>query len=116
MFFFPFHFIYSFTFAKHVSTAQVLSNKIVGLYFSAHWCGPCRAFTPMLAQTYDIVRQSGRALEIVFVSSDRDLGSFSEYFNQMPWLALPFENRSLKVSWQLFNARSCCTVFIVSDK
>merc|ERR1712061_284651 len=35
-------------------------------------------------------------LEIVFVSSDRDEGSFKAYFGEMPWLALPFENRSVK--------------------
>ena len=26
--------------------------KLVGVYFSAHWCPPCRGFTPVLANHY----------------------------------------------------------------
>ncbi len=25
-------------------------KKLIGLYFSAHWCGPCRKFTPQLVE------------------------------------------------------------------
>ena len=27
-----------------------LEGKIVGIYFSAHWCPPCKAYTPQLAK------------------------------------------------------------------
>ena len=27
-------------------------SKVIGLYFSAHWCPPCRAFTPKLVRAY----------------------------------------------------------------
>ena len=33
------------------STIDALSGKeVVGLYFSAHWCPPCKQFTPELAR------------------------------------------------------------------
>ena len=38
-----------------------------------------------------------KGLEVVFVSSDRDEASFKEYFGEMPWLALDFSDRKLKV-------------------
>lgn len=69
-------------------------GKPIGLYFSAHWCPPCRGFTPKLAKYYKGGLKD--KMEIIFVSSDRDQGSFDEYAKEMPWLALPFENRAAK--------------------
>ena len=75
------------------------SGKVLGLYFSAHWCPPCRAFTPQLAQWYEKVKESsnGENFDIVFISSDRETAQFEEYFDLMPWCAVPYEHRELKV-------------------
>merc|ERR1712100_287490 len=67
------------------------------LYFSAHWCPPCRGFTPQLAQWYSTSLKA-KGLEVVFVSSDRDEQSFKDYFGEMPWLALPFSDRERKAA------------------
>ena len=37
---------------KEVSK-EVLAGKTIGLYFSAHWCPPCRGFTPKLVEFRD---------------------------------------------------------------
>jgi nucleoredoxin len=78
-----------------VSTADALAGKHVALYFSAHWCPPCRGFTPELAKMY-VSHLKAKGLEIVFVSSDRDEAGFSSYYAEMPWLALPYGERELK--------------------
>lgn len=79
-----------------VATKDVVSGKNnVLLYFSAHWCGPCRMFTPMLIEFYKKHAES-KNFEIVFVSSDRDDAAFKDYYGSMPWKALPFANRDLK--------------------
>jgi len=70
-------------------------KKAVGLYFSAHWCGPCRSFTPQLAGWYK-ADLSKKGLEIVFVSSDKDPPAFESYSKEQPWLSLPFEDRQRK--------------------
>lgn len=68
-------------------------KKFVGVYFSAHWCPPCRGFTPVLGAFYDqIVEDDDALLEIVFVSSDSSNEEFKEYYGSMPWLALPFSS------------------------
>ena len=79
-----------------------LEGRVVALYFSAHWCPPCRAFTPMLAS---FARQLGvtgsdgleggarKPLEVIFVSRDRTQAEFNEYTATMfPFLAVPFGN------------------------
>lgn len=85
---------------KEVDVNSLLpSGGVIGLYFSAHWCPPCRGFTPQLAQWYNKVKSGphGSEFEIVFVSFDRDEKSFNEYFAEMPWLALPLSESKKKV-------------------
>jgi nucleoredoxin len=85
----------------------------IGIYFSAHWYrDPCftnsfqvrsmqvsrkcllidRKFTPELVKTYNELKQSGAAFDIVFVSSDRNEKQFNEYFSEMPWKAVTDKN------------------------
>jgi nucleoredoxin len=79
-----------------VDTETVLKSKTaIALYFSAHWCPPCRGFTPQFAEWYKNDLQS-KGLEVIFVSSDRDDEAFKEYYGDMPWLALPYSERERK--------------------
>ena len=49
-------------------TNEVLAGKeVIGLYFSAHWCPPCRGFTPQLGKFYDQIKDA-KNFEIIFVS------------------------------------------------
>lgn len=73
-----------------------LLGKYVGVYFSAHWCPPCRGFTPKLAGFYNTLKSQGKNFEIVFVSSDKNQSSFDDYYGTMPWMALPYEFREEK--------------------
>jgi len=82
---------------SEVNTAEALAGlDAVGIYFSAHWCPPCRGFTPQLAEKYKQLKEAGKKFEIVFASSDKDEGQFKDYFAEMPWLALPFSERDTK--------------------
>jgi nucleoredoxin len=73
------------------------AGKTVGIYFSAHWCPPCRGFTPLLAKFYTN-NSKNKNFEVIFVSSDSDEASFQEYYHSMPWLALEYKQRDLKVN------------------
>ena len=74
------------------STSEVLEGKdYVLFYFSAHWCPPCRKFTPMLSKLY-IEENRDCKFEIIFISSDRSESEFDDYYEEMPWTALPYGN------------------------
>lgn len=75
------------------TTSTLSKSRLVALYFSAHWCPPCRKFTPMLIEVYEHLKEvvPDHGLEIVFVSSDRDEGGFRQYFGGMPWMAMPLD-------------------------
>src|SRR3569623_1071858 len=49
----------------------------------------------MLAELYLHLKEifPTHRLEIVFVSSDRDVPSFNSYYATMPWMALPIETQ-----------------------
>ncbi|XP_075899814.1 nucleoredoxin-like protein 2 [Nelusetta ayraudi] len=92
-----------------VDPEEALKNKVVGIYFSAGWCPPCRDFTPILCDFYtELVEESEPAaqFEIVFVSSDKTSDDMVEYYHDMhgDWLALPWTDeykQELKQRYQI---------------
>ena len=96
-----------------VLSEDVMSNKVVAVYFSAHWCPPCRAFTPMLLNFYDNLKEMGTSLEIIFVSSDNDKNSFDEYYGTMHWLAVPFGDDRIEKLNSAANVQGIPTLIFV---
>ncbi|OQR89567.1 nucleoredoxin [Thraustotheca clavata] len=98
-----------------VPTATALADKkVIGIYFSAHWCGPCRAFTPMLSTFYEDLIDFYDDVEIVFVSSDKEDAGFNEYWSQMNFPALPYVHRDIKAKLvETFGVEKIpCLVFV----
>jgi nucleoredoxin len=67
--------------------------KYTALYFSAHWCPPCRMFTPKLVEWYKEFKARHPDFELVFVSSDQDEAAMQEYIkgDNMPWPYVKFD-------------------------
>src|SRR6266446_2480255 len=76
----------------HFDDEALGKKKLIALYFSAHWCAPCRKFTPELVEYYNRVATQHPEFEIVFVSFDKSQFAMETYMREanMPWPAIDF--------------------------
>ena len=65
------------------------------IYFSAHWCPPCRKTTPALVRFYNETRREHPGFEFILVSDDHTPEAMAGYLRwaEMPWPALAWEKR-----------------------
>ncbi|CAB4063552.1 E3.5.1.52 [Lepeophtheirus salmonis] len=76
--------------------SQQDGKKYAVFYFSAHWCPPCRQFTPILAQAY--AGALGKKGEVIFVSSDRTEEEMYSYMKEAHggWMSIDYKNSTLR--------------------
>ena len=94
-------------------TLKDIKAPVIALYFSAHWCPPCRAFTPKLAEFYQAINATEERLEIVFVSWDKDEASFKDYYSHMPWLTISFNEPGRKDIGKTYQVDGIPTLVLV---
>lgn len=74
---------------KDVTFSTVYAkNKVTMIDFWAGWCGPCRAFNPVLLEIYNKYHEKG--FEVVAVSMDRDRDFWLKAIedDKLPWIQL----------------------------
>jgi len=76
----------------HADDTALANKKLIAFYFSAHWCAPCRKFTPQLVDYYNRVAAQHPEFEIVFYSFDKSPFAFETYIREanMPWPAIDY--------------------------
>jgi cytochrome oxidase Cu insertion factor (SCO1/SenC/PrrC family) len=91
---------------------KALQGKTVGVYFSAHWCPSCVAFTPDLVKFRD---RNSSAFEVVFVSFDHSADDQRQYMAaaQMKWPAVACLTEPAKALQRKFAARVIPTLVIM---
>ena len=92
-----------------------LAGKVIGLYFSASWCGPCKMFTPELVKLRD---RNDDKFEVVFVSSDRSAEDQEEYMKDynMDWPAIPYDSPLRGELGAKYEIRGIPSLVIVDDQ
>ena len=102
-------------------------SATLGLYFSASWCPPCRAFTPKLSAAYTAMMKKvdgggggqGESLpprELVFVSADRTQQEYETYATTMPFPALPYDDGARERLMQAVRLSGVpCLVIVAGD-
>lgn len=92
------------------------SPKYTALYFSAHWCPPCRMFTPKLVEWYKEFKAKHPDFELVFVSGDRDQASMEEYIKEaaMPWPAVSYDKARSEI-FEKYSSQGIPYLVLVGD-
>ncbi len=101
---------------QRVSPAT-LTGKRIGLYFSASWCPPCHAFTPVLVKAYNEMQAAGKPFEVVLICLDRNEADMRRYMDEfkMPWLAIPFGDKVGNVLQTKCQVNGIPALIIVDD-
>ena len=92
------------------------SLKLLLVYVSKHDCPPCREFTPMLAELYREMNESGMVFEVVFVSGDATTEAYTEYLGEMPWPALPHKDPRIKAIAKRFQVKGVPRLIALNAK
>ncbi|KAG5031050.1 hypothetical protein JHK82_014665 [Glycine max] len=91
-----------------------LAGKTIGLYFGAYWSPPCCAFTVQLTDAYNNLKvEKGDCFEIVLISTDRDLEEFNVNKSSMPWLAVPYEDRTRHDLRRIFDVKGIPALVLI---
>ena len=92
-----------------------LEGKLIGIYFSAHWCPPCRQFTPKLVEFRNAHADQ---FEVVFVSSDQNADDQQKYMQEagMPWPAIPYASQQVALLKERFSISGIPSLVIVDGK
>lgn len=92
------------------------NKKLVAFYYSAHWCPPCRAFTPQLSAFYDEVSKNHPEFELVFVSSDQNAEAMKKYmeWGKMKFPAVAFD-KIASSTWLQENSAAGIPYLVVFD-
>lgn len=92
-----------------------LEGKMVGLYFSVSSHRLCLEFTPKLVEIYKNLKEKGENFEVVLISIDYDEKEFKQILETIPWLAIPFEDKSREKLARYFELRALPTLVIIGQ-
>jgi len=91
--------------------------KYYAIYYSAGWCGPCRAFTPDLVKWYKRHKSRNPQFDLIFVSSDRSAEEMAAYMKEedMPWPALAFDKKGSNRTLTKYAGKGIPCLVLIDD-
>jgi nucleoredoxin len=101
----------------HADDEALAGKKLIALYFSAHWCGPCRKFTPELVAYYNRVAPQHPEFEVIFFSADRSPFAMQTYMQEanMPWPAIDYAKIESKAALRRYAGKGIPCLVVVDE-
>ena len=100
-----------------VSPSYALNTDYLLLYFSAHWCPPCRGFTPKLVDFYH-KENGGHLFQVLFVSADHTEREMQNYVREakMPWPAVLYHSEATKKLRKVYGGQGIPRLVLLDRK
>ena len=100
---------------KAKASQQMLKKRFILVYFSAHWCPPCRKFTPLLVNWYN---KDHKDYDVIFVSSDSNKDNMKKYMEEtkMPWVGIKKKSESETLMNKKFKTGSGIPNLVLIEK
>jgi hypothetical protein len=98
-----------------VGVESLDDTAIIGIYFASAGCSACGAFTPLLVDAYQEMKEEGRSFEVVMVSGGITDSALFEYMTEadMPWLAVSSQSTQANTLVQRYNVRWVPTLVVI---
>jgi thiol-disulfide isomerase/thioredoxin len=95
----------------------LMQKRFLFIYFSAHWCPPCRAFTPRLVEFYNQNFGTGD-FDLLFVSGDRGPEAMDAYMSDtnMPWAGIKFGHTAIAALHRKFGVSGIPCLVLLNEK
>lgn len=91
--------------------------KVICNLFASSWCEICRQFTLILANLYNQWNSQNKEIEIIWINSgERSQKEWEDYYSEMPWLAIPYNDIRATNLNKKFRPIGVPSLFVVSKE
>lgn len=102
---------------KQAKNIKLNKQNYIAFYFSAHWCPPCRKFTPVLVDFYKKNKKKTN-FEVIFYSYDKSEKGMYDYMKEMKmlWPAVKYDMRGKLGIEEKYAGRGIPHLVVVDNK
>jgi nucleoredoxin len=100
-----------------VSNKELLKNTYIFVYFSAHWCPPCKLFTPKLVE-YVKKNSGGNVFGVLFASRDKSAEEMAGYMKEfrMSWPAVAYDSKNRELLKEKYGGRGIPCLVVLNEQ
>mmetsp|Transcript_13474 Transcript_13474/g.15367 ORF Transcript_13474/g.15367 Transcript_13474/m.15367 type:complete len:197 (-) Transcript_13474:1150-1740(-) len=88
-------------------------TPLVGFYFGAKWCPPCRAFSPVLSE---FAKNNASNFSVIYVSVDHSAKDCEEFTKGKSFLSIPYETGIRQVLLEKFGVKMFPTLIVCDTR